>query len=75
MTMSGAARYRNRNRGGSELPQDPQEERPELDPIPEQPEDRTGETPAESTRDKSDEMQETFIARYARLKALILKKR
>jgi len=75
MTMSGAARYRNRNRGGTEPPQDAQEEHPELDPIPEQPEDRTGETPAESTRDESDEMQETPAARHARLKALILEKR
>ena len=76
MIMSGAARYRNRNRGGSEQPQDAQEEHPELDRISEQPEGRTGESPAEPLRGESDEtVQETPATRHARLKALILEKR
>jgi hypothetical protein len=76
MTMAGAAKHRNRSRGGSEAPQDPLEERPELEQIPEQSEDLASESPAGPIREDTDEtVQETPATRHAKLKALILEKR
>jgi hypothetical protein len=78
--MSGAARYRGRNRPGSQPPpddsEDPQPERPSLEQVPELPEASAGGTQATPMEGESDEtVQETSATRHARLKALILEKR
>ena len=71
--MSGAAKYRNRGRAGSEVPPD---ERQPLEQVPERAERPAGEVHASSMREESDNtVQKTPAARYARLKALIIKKR
>jgi hypothetical protein len=71
--MSGAAKYRNRGRAGSEVPPD---ERQPLEQVPERAERPAGEVHASPMREESDNtVQETPAARHARLKALIIEKR
>jgi len=71
--MSGAAKYRNRGRAGSEVPPD---ERQPLEQVPERAERPAGEAYTSLMRKESDNtVQEILTARHTRLKALIIKKR
>jgi hypothetical protein len=71
--MSGAAKYQNRGRAGSEVPPD---ERQPLKQVPERAERPAGEVHASPMREESDNtVQETPTARHARLKVLIIKKK